>query len=252
VILLLAIAHAGPWVVEPGHFYAKGELSAFQGLSGGAPESSRLTYSELRAASYAEIGLPLKTHMTVYLPYIVGLNSGDDTRYVALSGGDAELGLTRAILDDSFRLSGEVRGRTPLYADRLAERFQTFGAYGGGFPVAGDGTTSIDGWLHAGSGFGGGWVQVSTGYRHRFAALDGVTYDGAIGLTPEIGWLGLGVAGVSNLGQDDLTRGWTAVRAFGAHKLAGITFAEATVAFLPAAKQASRGASLSLGVSAKR
>jgi hypothetical protein len=214
------------------------------------------TYSDVRASAYAEVGLPLDLQLTGYAPYVVAWNAAPGERMVSLGGGDAEVGLTRS-LSHAIPLAAEVRTRFPTYVDRTAERQDRFGAFAGGFPVVGDGSIGVEGWLHAGGGFGlgstRGWVQGAAGYRYRLGdTVDAWVFDAVAGLTPGGGWVGLGLGGAVNVGPDERAQDGIAARVFGALPLSEVLRVEANTSFTPMAHGRSPGLGAGVGLSVQR
>lgn len=257
IAVLCGAAFAGPWVRDPGGVYAKAGLSTFVG--GEAPDepmAANVDYRDAQATLYAEVGLPWRLQLTGYAPWVVAENRYDALQYVAMSGGDAELGLSRALLSGPVALSVGLGAKLPLYADRATERTTAFGAHATRFPSPGDGQVDLDARLDAGASLGwqGAWVQASVGYRHRLGDfVDGVPWSAQVGLAPrQAGWVGVEASGIVNTVADADTRAWTRIGAFGAVKLGPALAVEAFFGAIPWAEATRSGLGGGLGLSWNR
>ncbi len=256
-LLLVAPAFAGAWVREAGDVYAKAGVGSF--IGGEAPEepmAEAVAYRDIQASLYAEVGLPLRFQLAGYAPWVLAENQREDIHYVGLSGGDAELLLSRAILEGPVVLSGAIGAKLPLYEDRTQARVDAFGAHGSRFPAPGDGQVDLDARLDVGAGLGwqGAWVQASAGYRHRLEdPVDGVIWSAQLGLAPkQAGWVGVEASGVVTVEDDAETREWTRLGAFGAVKLGPTLAVEAYFGAIPWAEATRTGMGGGVGVSWNR
>lgn len=257
IALLAAPALAGAWVRDPGDVYAKAGVGAFVG--GEAPDepmSAAVEYRDAQASVYAEVGLPWRLQLAGYAPWIVAENRYDSLQYLAMSGGDAQLVLSRALLRGPLALSLGVGAKLPLYADRAQARAAAFGAHATRFPSPGDGQVDLDAKLDAGASLGwqGAWLQGSVGYRHRLDDLvDGVPWSLQVGLAPkQAGWVGVEASGVVNVVDDPDTRAWTRLGAFGAVKVGPALAVEAFFGAIPWATATRTGLGGGVGVSWNR
>lgn len=263
LLLALAVpaATAGAWIKEPGAFYLKGGLGHFAGREATAEASVPLAYRDLSASLYGEVGLPAALQLSGTLPWVLAENADQGRRYVALSGGDAELSLARRLTGGKVVSAVAAGGRLPLYGDRTQARAQDFAGWADRFPVPGDGTVDLDLRVEVGGSLPRGlWTQGAVGYRHRLGPwVDGATWSAQLGWSPSVqgrglGWLGIDGGGVHNLpGADPVaaaeTRQWARVGGFLAARVAEGVHVEAWGGAIPWARASRPGASGGLGLS---
>lgn len=257
IALLVPVALAGAWVRDPGDVYAKAGVSAFVGGEApDAPMAAAIDYRDAQANFYAEVGLPWQLQLTGYAPWVVAENRYDALHYVAMSGGDAEVGLSRSLLRGPLALTVGVGAKLPMYSDRSSQRAEAFGAHATRFPVPGDGQADVDARIDAGASLGwqGAWAQGSVGYRHRFGdPVDGVPWSAQVGLAPShVGWVGVESSGIVNVAADAGTRSWTRFGAFGAVKAGPSLAVEAFFGVIPWATATRTGLGGGLGLSWNR
>lgn len=246
---LVSLLAAGPWVREPGHSYLKGSMGTFWG-----EEAEGLRYSDLQAGLYGELGLPARLGLTAWFPWLLAWNEDTQGRYVALSGGDAELVLQGQLLRGPLVLALDLRGKFPLYTDRSTERLRRYPAYATRFPVPGDGQVDLELLLEGGTGWRmgevSGWLQGSIGGRYRFAGFSpGIPMSLSLGWSPKGGWLGLEGSALWTPTDDGLSRSWFRIGAFGAWKIGKGLALEAWLGWIFWARYTRTGGGGGLGLS---
>ena len=262
--LLLAPAHAGPWVRDPGGHYVKVGGSAFVASVYDDPdvaEASDLAYTGQLATLYAEVGLPAGLQAVVQTAYAWGRNTDPATGWVYNSRGPAELalGLVWDVpwLDAPASLA--LTTRVPLHDGGAVPTLH---------PALGEPQVDLEGVAAAGQAVPVGphwlWFAQEAGFRWRTPVIptgrsepsraNALTYRLQAGLAPSagarsLGWLQIGVDGVWSPSADPLANthhAWTA-------GLAGTLWRglnlEASVQHIYWAQNASTGWGMAAGVS---
>jgi hypothetical protein len=180
-VALALDAHAGAWVREPGHAFAKLGFN----YSSSQDQLSSVTSLKRDVATYslfAEVGLPYRMDVLIYLPYVVATNDYRyEARYVNHTFGDAHVQLDRA-LTTLAALSIALDLKVPLYrslssaeSSGLVELNHQLYATSN-FTDVGNGVVELTPKLLYGRGFTTiysrpGWVTAELGFRARFGGL---------------------------------------------------------------------------------
>ena len=212
-----ADAEAGPWVKEPGQTYLKlsGELFSSNttfDVDGKAMEAMP-AYSHVGARMYAEVGVVPRISLGWSLPFISATNRLDDGRTFERVGlGDLDLRANVQIVRGVCSLAGQVKGRIPLYDDRVQAGDQATAAMQGSGdsqyePILGDGSRELTPSLAFGCGFElPGWVTASAGPNVRFDGFgDGIEWSAGGGLyaIPDLFAIQFGVSGLERFTAND-------------------------------------------------
>ena len=267
LLCLLATAAAGPWVKDAGQHYVKVSGNRFvagEYVDPQVQDAEGLAYSSWSAVLYAEVGLAPGLMLHANLPYLWAANEDLESgwQYRQRGGGDALLGVDWQ-LPVEIPVSLFVQARVPLYADGDRPAL---------YPAMGDPNVDLDLQANVGHsakvGPGYLWGVAEGGFRYRsgwttpgntvpFDYQNGLPYRGQVGYAPifrdkPLGWVQLELSGLVNPGSDAVTRQWHQVGAGVAVSVDSHTHVELGVQRIYAARSASLGDMLSLGISHQR
>ena len=249
ISLLSNTASAGPWTKSKGQFYGKAAQSIYL-----AHDTSGSGYVGHTTSLYGEVGLGRRVQLHGALPFTVASQSGADSiRHTKAGLADALAGLQWSPFRIPFALAIETS--LPLYSLAGADADS---------PSLGDG--QLDQRMTASYGVYAPalrtFASASVGYQHRSTLYpgpritdpprfsDGIVFGAQIGRTffnrPV---LSLGAQGEVPFQADAVTRGHVATGLSAFVPLTKRFAVEAGAYLTPWARNASRGTSLSLGVS---
>ena len=258
LLLLAAMAHAGPWTRGAGEAYVKVEEGVFladEYVDPRGQSQADSSYTGTTTTLYAEVGLGADFQAVISVPHVVGRNERPNgTEYLSSSGGDATFGLqwSSPWLDWPHAL--RVDAKVPLYDAKgsLGQEAQYF-------PAAGDGQVDATVWLSVGDGWGDayGFAEVGHRFRTEIFAGDGEDrrYGDGFAANGQLGYTLWGVTAAANLSavvpyeEDDSTKGTVDVGpSIYARVGAGLAL-EARYGLLVWTRNASPGQAAGVGVS---
>jgi hypothetical protein len=264
-VLLLAwvsAAHAGPWVREPGDWYAKVGASRFWSSSYVDPRAdTALSYVGWQLGAYGELGVGRGVQVVAAAPWVWATNTDAASGWTfrAVGPGDATVGVVVDVPGVWWPLSVSARARLPLVDQRRLPS---------AYPAFGDPNVDVDavvatggGWAWGGQGF---WVSAETGFRWRTPLglgagdyANGLPYVAQVGWKPTVagverGWLGLEASGLVRLADEPQTRAWHQVGLNAAVPLGRGVHAELSGQRVLRAVASSEGWGVGVGVSHTR
>ena len=229
--LWLSPAYGGAWTKEFGASYTKVGTDFYLPGSYVDPTTGEkledLKFIGQQTSVYSEFGVlkhwPLQ--VSIQLPLVYGVttfvdevsfNEGDQARATSLRLGDVRLQVQAAILRKGFQLSGGVEIKVPLYAnDGVGAKF---GIWKAAFPLPGDGQLDVTPWVIMGGSIPGTplFAQGGIGYRFRterfigwdtrLRFVDGLAFNGTVGLTTGPLLTLFQWEGIKNFKEDEVTR----------------------------------------------
>ena len=270
LVILSAVASAGPWLKSPGHAYLKAGYSRFRADSFVQPDGTEIEgtqYIGNTSHFYGEVGLLDGLQGVVNVPFVGSRNLIDDVSYINRWAGDLSIGLEAGTALGSLPLSLQLLGKLPLYDN---DDLSDYGSAAGLFPAIGDG--QVD-WTALGAighgwavGRARGWVAGEVGYRHRSewwlgdssapdrALVNGIPWTAQLGWSPrlqerELGWVFASVGGINNPVTDDLTKQFVQASVGAGIQIIEHFYAEVGYSDLVWTRTAAPGGGINLGLS---
>ncbi len=269
-LLLATAAHAGPWVKDPGHAYAKAGYVRFAAdnfVDPSGEEVAGAAYTGHTHHVYAEVGVLPGLQIVTNVPFVGARNDINDVIYVNRQFGDIDVGVEGGTRLGQVPVSLQLLAKVPGYD---TGDLNQYGLVAQRFPAMGDGQVDLTamGAVGGGLNIGGfsGWVSGEAGYRHRTewwlgdsskpdrVLVDGVPWRAQVGWAPtfgdwKAGWLGVDASGIQNFAKDEVTKQWTQVSASFGARVVGSLHLEAGYIQMVHARASSRGSSVTAGVS---
>lgn len=258
LLLLAAVAHAGPWTRGAGEAYVKVEEGVFladEYVDTRGVSQADSTYRGTTTTLYAEVGVGGGLQAVVSIPHVVGRNERPNgNEYLSAGGGDATFGLQWSSPWLGWPHAVRVDAKVPLY-DAEGPRGQE-AQY---FPAAGDAQLDATVWLSVGDGWGDAYGFAEVGHRFRTEVFVGDGEDRAYGdglaAYGQLGYTRWGVTLAANLSavvpyeEDETTKGTVDVGP-SIYARVGAGFAlEARYGLLVWTRNASAGQAAGVGVS---